>query len=56
MPFELSLEEEELLISLLEQEFEEVRSEIHHTSSLEYKDGLKQRERLVHGLLARLKA
>ena len=56
MPVELSPEEKELLVSLLESESEEVRSEIHHTSNLEYKDGLKEREKLVRGLLGRLKA
>jgi hypothetical protein len=56
MPVELSAEEKELLIGLLENEFEEIRPEIHHTRSLEYKNGLKQREKLVRGLLGRLKA
>lgn len=55
MPVELSRDEKDLLVGLLEREFEEIRSEIHHTQNLEYKDGLKQREKLVQGLLTRLK-
>jgi hypothetical protein len=56
MSVELSREEQELVASLLEREFEEVRSEIHHTKSHDYKDILKEREKLVQSLLARLKS
>jgi len=54
MAVELSGEEKELLIGLLENEFEEIRSEIHHTRNLDYKNGLKQREKLIQNLLGRL--
>jgi hypothetical protein len=56
MPIELSKEEKEILIGLLEREFGEVRTEIHHTRSHDYKDDLKERERRVHELIQRLKA
>ncbi len=56
MDVELSFEEKGLLIELLEREAEEIRPEIHHTQNLEYKHGLKEREKLVLSLLGRLKA
>mgnify|MGYP006269996697 CR=1 FL=1 len=56
MPVELTREEKALLVELLEREFEEVRTEIRHTRNHDYKDGLKEREKLVHDLLHRLKA
>jgi thioredoxin-related protein len=55
MPFELSQEERELLVELLEREFDDVRTEIHHTKSHDYKDGLKEREKSVQELLKRLR-
>jgi hypothetical protein len=56
MPMELSSLETELLVNLLEKELEEIRSERHHTQGHGYKDTLKERELLVRGLLAKLKA
>jgi len=56
MPVELSRDEMDLLVGLLEKEFDEIRTEIHHTRSHDYKDGLKVREKLVQALLGRLKA
>jgi hypothetical protein len=56
MPVELSPEEKDLLVGLLEREIEEIRTEIHHTRSYDYKDSLKEREKLLNGLLVRLKA
>ena len=56
MPIELSSEEKEILVGLLEREFEDVRTEIRHTKNHDYKDGLKERERRVHDLIERLKA
>jgi hypothetical protein len=56
MPVELSRDEQDLLVGLLEKEFDEIRTEIHHTQSHDYKDSLKAREKLVRALLGRLKA
>ncbi len=56
MPVELTHEEKVLVVELLEREFGEIRTEIHHTRNHEYKDGLKEREKQVHALLNRLKA
>jgi len=55
MAVELLRDEQDLLVGLLEREFEEIRSEIHHTQNHEYKDSLKEREKLVIALLGRLK-
>jgi transcription antitermination factor NusA-like protein len=55
MPIELSREEKELLVGLLEKEFDEVRTEIHHTQGHDYKENLKAREKLVQALLVRLR-
>lgn len=56
MAIELSKPEKELLATILEKELEEVRSELHHTQDHDYKDNVKEREKLVRGLLAKLKA
>lgn len=56
MPIDLSLEEKEILVGLLEREYEDIRTEIRHTQSHDYKDGLKEREKRVHDLLGRLKS
>jgi hypothetical protein len=56
MPIEPTPAERELLTGLLEKELEEVRSELHHTQGHDYKDGLREREKLVRGLLAKLAA
>ena len=55
MPVELSNEEKEILVGLLEREFDEVRTEVRHTRSHDYKDSLKEREKRIHALLERLK-
>lgn len=55
MPIELSAQEREMIAGLLEKELEDVRSELHHTRSHEYKDGLKEREKAVRELMAKLK-
>lgn len=55
MPVELSSEERELLVGLLERELGEIRTEIRHTQSHDYKDSLKQREKRLQDLLGRLK-
>ena len=54
MPIDLSFLEREMVKSLLEKELEDIRSELHHTQSHEYKDNLKERERVIREVLARL--
>lgn len=56
MAIELSKPEKELLAAILEKELEDVRSELHHTQDHEYKDRVKEREKIVRDLLAKLKA
>jgi hypothetical protein len=56
MAIELSQPEKELLVTILEKELEEVRSELHHTQDHSYKENVKEREKLVRDLLAKLKA
>jgi hypothetical protein len=56
MAIDLSEPERELLAALLEKELEDIRSELHHTQGHDYKDTLKEREGLVRGLLARVRA
>lgn len=55
MHIDLSPAETELMTGLLDKELEEVRSELHHTQTHGFKEGLKEREALVRGLLAKLK-
>jgi hypothetical protein len=56
MAIELSKPEKALLTTILEKELEEVRSELHHTQDHDYRDNVKEREKLVRDLLAKLKA
>lgn len=56
MTIELTQVEREVLAGLLEEELEEVRSELHHTQGHEYKDGLREREKILRGLLVKLAA
>jgi len=56
MAIDLSRPEQEFLVTLLQEELDEVRSEFHHTQAFDYKETLKEREALVRGLLAKLKA
>ena len=57
MKLELSKEELELLTMLVSKAEVETRVEIHHaTRSFEYRDYLKQREKLIADLLAKVKA
>jgi hypothetical protein len=55
MNIELSKEDLLLLDMLLSKELEETKTEIHHSSSVEYKDYLKNRELRLKNLLARVK-
>lgn len=56
MPVELSPEEKNLLIGLLDKELGETRTEIHHTQSHDYKEDLKVREKRLQDLLKRLRS
>ncbi len=56
MAIDLSKSEQEFLVDLLQTELDDVRSELHHTQALDFKESLKEREALIRGLLARLKA
>lgn len=56
MPIDLTATERELVKSLMEQELEDIRSELHHTKGHDYKDGLKERERVIREVLAKLSA
>jgi hypothetical protein len=55
MSVELSREERDLLVELLEEEFDEIRAEIRRTENHDYKENLKVREKLIQDLLGRMK-
>ena len=55
MPIELTREEKEMLVGLLEKELDETRTENRHTESHGYKEDLKDREKRVRDLLKKLK-
>jgi hypothetical protein len=52
---QLSVEELQLVTGLLERERADLRVEIHHTSTPQFRDELKRRLELVTRLLDRLK-
>ncbi len=54
MPIELSPQEKEILAGLLARELDDVRSELRHTQGHEFKDSLKEREKLLRILSAKL--
>lgn len=54
MAIELSEPEKDLLAAVLQKELEDIRSELHHTQVLDYKESLKRRESLVRALLEKL--
>ncbi len=55
MELTLSDEELELLVSILEQHHRELLNEIAHTDSREFRQGLRGNEKLLDGLLGRLR-
>lgn len=55
MELTLNAEERELLLSILEQHQREMLNEIAHTDHREFKQGLRQNERLLESLLGRLR-
>lgn len=56
MATHLSEAEKELLTRLLEEELDGIRTELHHAQVHDYKENIKEREKLVRELLAKLKA
>lgn len=54
MQIEISVEARELLLELLQREMGDVRQEIHHTKTYEYRDKLKVRETLTRELIEKL--
>ncbi len=55
MQVTINKDEVELLETLLDQEIIQLRVEIHHTWRFEYKEMLKEREKLVGRLLERIR-
>lgn len=53
---ELTAEECQALAGLLTCCVEEMRTEIHHTENLDYKEELKQRKEMILSLLERVQA
>jgi hypothetical protein len=47
--------EQETLVEMLEREIPNLRHEIHHTDDREYREFLKEKEKLLHALLSKLK-
>lgn len=56
MQFEIFAEEQQLLLDLLQTELGNIRQEIHHTETYEYRDKLKAREVLIRELIQKFKA
>jgi hypothetical protein len=54
--FELTESEADLLREIVEEWLSELRLEIGHTDNLDYREGLKRQEAVLHGLLDRLGA
>lgn len=54
MNIEISAAARELLLDLLQSEMGEVRQEVHHTKTPEYRDKLKAREVLIRELIEKL--
>lgn len=56
MSIELSPEERTLLVEILDESLRNLKEEIYHTDSFDYKEALKARESLLLGLLERLRS
>lgn len=56
MQIELSEEEREAILEILNHALPNLRAEIHKTDNFEYRDKLKQQERVLRTLIARLTA
>jgi len=55
MELTLNTEEQELLVSILDQSHRELLKEIAHTDHREFKQGLRKNERLLDSRLSRLR-
>jgi len=55
MELTLNTEEQELLVSILDQRHRELLKKIAHTDHREFKQGLRKNERLLDSLLSRLR-
>jgi metal-dependent HD superfamily phosphatase/phosphodiesterase len=55
MTLQLDDSEQQALVELLERELPDLAHEIHHTDDRDYRQYLKERERLLERLLARVK-
>jgi hypothetical protein len=51
MKIELTTQEREYLINLLQSALGDLREEIYHTDTFDYKEQLKAQEKLIHELL-----
>jgi len=56
MKLELSAEEQQLLLQILEQRHFELQKEISHTDHREFKEVLRKNEKLIESVLNRLGA
>ncbi|HWP29938.1 MAG TPA: hypothetical protein VNM50_10430 [Chloroflexota bacterium] len=56
MQLELTTDERALLANILDQALRDLKEEVYHTETMEYKEALKQREQLLQGLLRKLGA
>jgi hypothetical protein len=55
MELRLNAEEQELLLTILERRHQELLKEIAHTDHREFKQGLRQNEKLLDSMLSRLR-
>lgn len=51
-----SLEERDFMFGLLEHELWRLREEIHRTDSISFKEPLHDRERMIEGILEKMRA
>ena len=56
MQLDISSQEQELLVHVLDNYLRDLRSEIYHTDSSGFKDELKEREETINELLTRLRS
>jgi DNA-binding MarR family transcriptional regulator len=56
MQLELTREEQTLLANILDEELRDLKEEIYKTETSEYKEVLRARERLLLGLLEKVRA
>ena len=54
-PINLSDQDQQLLIDLLDREIPNLREEIHYTDEHEYRERLKEKEAAIKNLLTKLK-